>query len=440
MKKLVLVIAVLNLHLLSYGQTDLENIPPKLKVDYVVFDFQKFDDEIMNLTKFHNSLKSLNSWYERKQGLKGNVGASISDRLNRNKEEENVMIKFALAIINYDEGLTHSVLQGEGDDYQNKLNKLVEKTQKGKVTPELGQIINIIKTNVANELSKLSHINGTYRHKLKNRQTMAEYNRVFINSSNSSTDFLKDYIVIETVEEDNPKYVEALKKKKEKEVLANLPHHKYSGKFGDGYAEYSYKETSDGERVYDGKYFYKETLGGNDYVITSEGQYKDDVRSGKWVWTYKYNGSVKSVETQVFNFDENGYLHGEVSSSDSQYKELNYKIIFHHGHIIGKYTNIWDGQGCGYINIEFDDNGEVVGTATFKRKDAPFMHYETYENGKLASSRVVNYETGDKAQGSWGVNNSFYDVVKRKVLSPRATWLKISDMSPDRKGPKIAIY
>ena len=142
----------------------------------------------------------------------------------------------------------------------------------------------------------------------------------------------------------------------------------------------------------------------------------------------------------MFNFDENGYLHGEVSSTDSQYKKQNYKIIFNHGHIIGKYTNIWDEKDRGYINIEFDDNGEVVGTATYKRETRPFMHYETYENGKIVSSRVVNYETGDKAQGSWGIKESFYGVVNRLVLSPHATWLKKRNMSPDRKSPVIAIY
>lgn len=440
MKKLSILLVLLNLHLLSFGQTDLGNIAPKLNVEYVVFDFQKFSDEIKNLTKFQDSLSSLNSWYEKKQRLKGNLGASLSDKLHRNKEEESVMIKFALAIINYDNKLTHSVLQGEGDDYQSRLDKLIEKTQKGKVTPELGQIIKMNSKNVANELLKSNQIFKTCLRKLKDKQTMAEFNSVLKNNPNIPEDSLKDYIVIETVEEDNPEYEEALKKKKEKEMLAVLPHQKYSGKFDDGYAEYSYKEMPDGERVYDGKYFYKEVLGGNDYVITSEGQYKDDVRIGKWVWTYKYNGSVKSVQTQVFNFDENGYLHGVVSSSDSQYKELNYKITFNHGHIIGKYTNIWDGQGGGYINIEFDDNSEVVGTATYKRKSAPYMHYETYENGKLASSRVVNYETGEKAQGSWGVKDSFYKVVNSIVLSPHTTWLKKRNMSPDRKGPEIAIY
>lgn len=441
MKKLLLLFVISCFYIVSFGQTNLDEIPSKIIVEYVSFDFNKFDDEISNLSKFENSLRKINSWYDKKQGMKGDIGASINDRLNRNKEEEDVMIKFALAIIKFDEDLTHSVLQGDGDDYQKKLNKLIEKTQKGKVTPELGQIIKITKTNISNRLSSLKYIDKTYRKRIKNKQSRADFNAIFNRTSESSTDFLKDYIVYETVEEDNPLYLEAMEKKKEAEALAASPHKKYSGKFGDGSAEYSYKETLDGERIFDGKYFYKETLGGDDYIITSEGQYKNDIRTGKWVWTYKNKGPIKSVHTQILNFDENGYLHGEATSSDSRPKGFSCRIYFNHGRIVGKYTDIWDGEGKGHINIEFNNDSKVVGTATFKRKDAPYMHYETYdENGDLTSTRVVNYETGDKAQGIWNIKDSFIRFVTRNMLTPRAIWLKEKNMSPQRRSPELKVY
>ncbi len=436
MKKLLIYLLICGFHLASFGQTDIYGIPAKIKQEYVVFDLTKFDEEIANLSKFKKSLTYLESWYKKKQNLKGDLGARISERLNRDKEEERVMTQYAIAIINFDEEITHSILQAEGVDYQNKYNKLVEKTQKGKVTPELGQIINANLSKVSNKYTILKDINGTYRNNLCNRQTSVDFYSLFNNSK--TLDYVKEFISTEIVEEDNPEYLEAQRKKKEKEVLSSLPRRKYSGKFDDGYAEYSYKETPEGERVYDGRYFYKEALGGNDYIITSEGQYKNDIRTGRWVWTYKYRGKIASV--QIFNFDEGGYLHGEISSSDYDYKDLNYKLHFDHGHIVGKYANIWDDRDRGFINIDFNNDGKVIGTATYKRIDPPYMYYETFENGKCISSRTTNYQTGDKTQGRIDIKDCFIGVVIKNVLKPHATWLKERNMSPQRKGPQIAIY
>lgn len=436
MKKLLILLFICGSHLVSFGQKEIDGIPAKVKREYVLFNFTKFDEEIANLSKFKKSLTSLESWYKKKQDLKGNLGARISEKLNRDKEEELVMTQYAVVIINFDKEITHSILQGEGADYQNKYNKLVEKTQKGKVTPELGQIINANLKNVSNKYTLLKEFNVSYRNKLRNKQTSADFNSLFNNSK--AFNYVKEYISTEVVEEDNPVYIEAQRKKKEKEVLTSLPHLKYSGKFDDGYAEYSYKETPEGERVYDGRYFYKETLGGNDYIITSEGQYKNDIRIGRWVWTYKYRGKIASV--QIFNFDENGYLHGEISSSDYDSKVLNYKIHFNHGHIIGKYTNIWDDRDRGFLNINFNNDGKVIGTATYKKQDPPYMYYETFEDGECVSSHTTNYQTGDKIQRGIDIKNCFIGVVVRNVLKPQATWLKERNMSPQRKGPQIAIY
>lgn len=436
MKKLVFLFIFCGFHLAFWGQTYISGIPAKIKQEYVVFDFARFDEDIAILSEFKKNLTYLESWYKKKQGLKGDIGARISERLNRDKEEERVMTQYAVSIIDFDEEITHSILQGEGDDYQNKYIKLIEKTRKGKVTPELGLIINANLTNVSNNYAILKDIDGAYRNKLMNRQTSADFNSLFNNSK--TLDYVKEYISMEVVEEDNPVYMEAQKMKKERETLVSLPHRKYSGKFDDGYAEYSYKETPEGERIYDGKYYYKETMGGNDYIITSEGQYKNDIRIGRWVWTYKYRGKLASV--QIFNFDEDGYLHGEISSSDYDYKVLNYKIHFDHGHIVGKYANIWDDRDRGYINIDFNNDGKVIGTATYKMKDPPYMYYETFENGECKSSRTTNYQTGDKIQGYIDIKDCFIGVVIRNVLKPHATWLKEKNMSPQRKGPEIAIY
>ncbi len=68
------------------------------------------------------------------------------------------------------------------------------------------------------------------------------------------------------------------------------------------------------------------------------------------------------------------------------------------------------------------------------------MYYETFENGKCISSRTTNYQTGDKTQGRIDIKDCFIGVVIKNVLKPHATWLKERNMSPQRKGPQIAIY
>lgn len=441
MKKLLISFIICGFHLVSFGQIEIDGIPAKIKQEYVMFDFTKFDEDIANLSKFKKSLIYLESWYKKKQGLKGDLGARISERLNRDKDEERVMTQYAVVIINFDEELTHSILQGEGVDYQNKYKKLVEKTKKGKVTPELGQIINANLTKISNKYAILKDIDGAYRNKLRNRQTSADFNSLF--NSSKILNYVKEYISTEVVEEDNPVYTETQRKKKEKEVLASLPHHKYSGKYGNGIAEYFYKETPEGERIFDGKWIYRDHLA--DHIFTSEGQYKNDIRCGKWTWTFTYKG--KKYFSQILNFDENGYLHGEVSTYNPNAKGQNYKIYFNHGRIIGKYTDVWDDKYNELISIEINNVGHVVGTAVCKQQDRPYILYETYENGKLVSARSTNYQTGktikvpiDDRFDSSSTRSSFKILVERRVINIQATWLNLENISPQRKSPELMVY
>lgn len=443
MKRLLFLLVICEFHLFSFGQTDIDGIPAKIKQEYVIFDLAKLDKEMATLSNFKNVLTSVESWYKKKKELKGDIGASISERLNRNKEEERLMSQNAITIINFDEELTHSILQGEGDDYQKRYNKLVEKTQKGKVTPELGQIIKANLTNVSQKYAQLKNFSNAYRNQLSKRQSWADFDHLFNNKSIVLNN-MKEYISTEIVEEDNPIYLEAIRKKKENEMLSSLPHHKYSGKYGNGIAEYYYKETAEGERIFDGKWIYKDHLGSTNY-FTSEGQYKNDVRCGKWVWTFTSKGKV--YFTQILNFDENGYLHGEVSTFNPNAKGQNYKVKFNHGRIVGKYTDIWDSQHSEHLSIEFNNDGQVIGTAISKGENTPLILYETYENGKLVSIRSTNYQTGktikpqveDRFDNSY-IRGSFRSLVKRKVLDIQATWLNVENISPQRNSPELTIY
>lgn len=442
MKNLLLFV-FLSISLSIYGQAKLEEISQKIKKEYVIFDQNKFDEEINNLSEFSRSLSSLNSWYKNKERNKGNIGASLSAKLYGDKDSEKAMIQYALTIINYNQKLTSSVL-GE-ENYQEKLNKLIEKTQKGKVTPELGQIIAKTKEKTDVKLrclSKLSRAIATKKIIIKNRQTTEKFNEAMRSYDVESRNYIKDYISVETVEEDNPLYLEAMNQRKKADELASLPHQNYTGSYGtNGYARYTYKEPEDGERVYDGKWYYKEGSGLFNITFTSEGQYKNDIRVGKWIWTYK---SKHVLNIYTLNFDENGYLHGEASFSELGRNTK--RVYFNHGRVVGKYTNFWDPQNSGYINIEFDQSSVVVGTATFKAKYVPntymkpVLYTETYENGELKSRLAKNYQTGDKMNWGIDIRKSFFDAVYKIVLNGTSQWPSIIDHSPDRKSPHIDIY
>lgn len=433
MKKLLFLL-LFAFHLTSFGQINLDKIPPKIVQEYVIFDMNKFDNELLNLTQFGNSLTKLDSWYKKKQGLKGDIGASISNKLSRNKEEEDLMIKFALAVINFDERITQSIIKGDGDDYQNKLNKLISKTQKGKVTPELGQIIYIIRQSVETSLSNLRVIDKSYRNILKKKLLKDDFDNIFKTNSENTFNFMKVYIDTETVEEDNPVYVEALKKKKEEEMLASLPHQTYSGKYGynAGTATYSYLETEDG-RIFDGKWVYKESLGTT--TFTSEGQYKRDIRCGKWVWTYKHDGKIDHV--QIFNFDDNGFLHGEVIYDTPGKPKLCYKVYYNHGILIGKYTNVWNCIKYGYYNtLELNEKGKLIGTAVYVKPSTSMIYYQNDEKKEMYT---VNDQTGEKRKGGMNILDDFERFIGSVMLSSPATWLNTNNISPDRKSPSYFI-
>lgn len=207
-----------------------------------------------------------------------------------------------------------------------------------------------------------------------------------------------------------------------------LPHKTYSGKFGynNGTATYSYIETPDG-RIFDGKWQYKESLGSASF--TSEGQYKNDVRCGKWVWTYKNGGKVD--HTHIFNFDDNGDLHGEAIYNTPGKPKLCYKFYFDHGALTGKYSNVWDCINQGYFTLEIDENGYLVGTAVYKKSSTSMIYYQNGETNEMYS---INDQTGDRVSQRKNVLEDFERLVCKVLLSTPATWLKTFHVSPDRKG------
>lgn len=76
----------------------------------------------------------------------------------------------------------------------------------------------------------------------------------------------------------------------------------YSGEFEEGRATYTYKESSDGERIYHGKFSFD---GGLNRSIT--GTYINGKKNGEWIYKdYKYNNKFQRTETY-----NNGILDGK---------------------------------------------------------------------------------------------------------------------------------
>ena len=220
--------------------------------------------------------------------------------------------------------------------------------------------------------------------------------------------------------------------------LQSLPHKTYTGNYGynQGKATYTYVETDDGDRIYDGKWSYKDGMA--NVTFTAEGQYKNDIRFGKWVWIYTIkNKDGNEVTTQTFNFDETGNLHGDVIYHNSKHPKLRYTIHYNHGILVGKYTEMWDGYKIGTYNIEFDNKGMPVGTAVFKQTQGPLTYYTKYENGEVIERIIRDHETGDKKAGGTDVRSFFMDYISEPILCPPATWLRSFHISPARKGPNV---
>ncbi len=163
---------------------------------------------------------------------------------------------------------------------------------------------------------------------------------------------------------------------------------KYSGKYDNGYATYTYYENEKFERIYHGKFNYTENLKEYDALkLSISGNFVDDLRNGEWIFT------VKNTKVPVKSLPDAGsqfiiYLAMQMGKTqkeiDKLKKEINNDIAYN------TYYSVLKGSY---------KNGEKNGIWTYKTS---FTGSKTYT---LPVYSVVKYNDGNKVDTFFYYNN-----------------------------------
>ncbi|MGC4040853.1 MAG: hypothetical protein QM710_08775 [Flavobacterium sp.] len=130
----------------------------------------------------------------------------------------------------------------------------------------------------------------------------------------------------------------------------------YEGEYQQGFAKYQYFETKDYERIFNGYFNYKK-----DNQIFISGNYKDNKKSGEWV----YSNKVYKVKGTYIDNKKNGiWTFSEIKSSNEKTTALS--LNFRNDTVVGK-INLPNLKG------EFSKAGKYIGTWTIKKDDTEII-------------------------------------------------------------------
>jgi hypothetical protein len=187
----------------------------------------------------------------------------------------------------------------------------------------------------------------------------------------------------------------------------------------DGTATYQYTEdAATGSRVFNGRFSYTGKVG--DVLIeTVEGNYKDDLKNGSWVYNSKTVPGLRTVSDQKFSGSyKNGYPDGTwilnsvtkfVAGTQHAGKSLTGTSItitgtanYKNSHLFGtfKFDNKQTGDNVQPVSVygAFDENGLMDGKWTIKwAKQINGQIWEQtreYKNGILVSIRELDPQSG----------------------------------------------
>lgn len=237
-------------------------------------------------------------------------------------------------------------------------------------------------------------------------------------------------------EKEAQEYKEKLARKKaqqkEDSVWNSIPLIKYSGPYQliasssaiEGFASYYYR-TVDDKRIYDGDFYYKD----NSIAIT--GQYKKDLKNGKW--TYELEGARLKMEVNYKNGVRNGlykYIqydrNGDIAINITLKMSNNYvvgienawlsKMSFGYDPRVRKYVTINNAQ----IKAIFGADGSLDEVCEIVEKGAnagKFKFYEVWSLGSLKEKYYYNNMTGDKIilERNSGIVYTIIDIINNGV-------------------------
>lgn len=153
----------------------------------------------------------------------------------------------------------------------------------------------------------------------------------------------------------------------------------YKGPFKEGFAEYSYVENQKGQRVFQGKFTYSDTLeiGGRglSYVMIT-GNYKDDKKLGPWVATIvNEEGNIKETATGPYlEGQKSGYWTHRLTVNDTIVKDITAtfnKNVFR-AKLSYQYNPNWPVEDYKSLSItgSFDNKGMLDGEWIIDYTDA----------------------------------------------------------------------
>lgn len=208
----------------------------------------------------------------------------------------------------------------------------------------------------------------------------------------------------------------------------------YTGAFtangAEGIATYKYTEDpTTGSRIFNGKFSYSGKYGGVKLTETIEGNYKNDLKNGLWVYNTKTVPGIRTVADQKFygsykdGFPDGAWVLNSVTKfitgTQLQGNSLTGTSItitgianYKNKHLFGDFQieNKQTGENTKPYSAKgnFDENGLMDGKWTIKftkqMNDAITEETRDYKNGILTHIRQLNSQTGETTNDDYSDN------------------------------------
>ncbi|MBR1689030.1 MAG: hypothetical protein IJ710_11000 [Prevotella sp.] len=184
---------------------------------------------------------------------------------------------------------------------------------------------------------------------------------------------------------------------------------KYSGKYHDGKATYSYREKGE-ERIFIGKFSYEHkfaTSHGKGYNRV-KGSFDDKGRKqGVWTFEHRSGDSLKFLEVEYRGGVHEGVYHYSASEPvfDRFTEQTGLQFTMRNGAPVGSFQAVLLG---GTLSGECDDDGRPVGTWTYEkteRNGTKRVHVERWEKGELLESYSANASGSKKTEEAESIRN-----------------------------------
>lgn len=174
----------------------------------------------------------------------------------------------------------------------------------------------------------------------------------------------------------------------------------YSGRYLKGEAKYQYYENENYERIFHGNFKYSAK---DIPLITVTGQFKNNLRDGKWKCKEVKFGEIKTTILNYVNGNIEGTVNIEVvDSTEKGTKKVVEKCIanFKNNRLVGKYyiETSRDILGNTYtVNINLNENGlaDSVSTIRFTEQGIPYIDVLKFQNGALVHELRRNLSDGE---------------------------------------------